>query len=134
MNSDEIYQEIILDNYRNPNNFGKIDSPTIHYKDSNTSCGDTIEISILLKANKIKDIKFTGKGCAISMASASLLTESLKNKSITEIKKLKKEDILKMLGIPLSGIRLKCALLILKVIKYGTYNYLGAKLNENDFT
>src|SRR3989344_6854645 len=126
MNAEDMYQEIILDHYRNPKNFGTFENPTIHFRDTNPTCGDIIEIQVLVdKENKIKSIKFSGKGCAISQAAASMLTEEVKGKSLEDIKNLKKEDILEMLGIPLSGIRLKCALLSLKVLKVGVYSYLG---------
>ncbi len=127
MNVEEMYQEQILEHYRHPKNFGSIESPTLTFKDSNPSCGDIIEISMFVNKGKIEDIKFKGKGCAISQASASMLTSFLKGKPLEEVKKLKKEDILEMLGIELSGIRLKCALLSLKVVKMGVYNYLGEK-------
>ena len=133
MNLQEIYQETILDHYRNPRNFGSVKNANVSFKDSNPSCGDSIEITLLVKEGKIEDVKFSGKGCAISQASASMLTEFLKGKKVVEVKNLKKENILEMLGIPLSGIRLKCALLSLKVIKMASYKYLGEKVNEDDF-
>jgi|SRR3989344_35693 len=130
MKSEEIYQEIILDYWRNPKNYGKLENPDISFRDTNPSCGDIIEIAIKIgKNNIIENIKFNGSGCIISQVSASMLTELVKNKSLEDIKNLKKEEILNMLGIELSGMRLKCALLSLKVLKFGVYNYLG---EEND--
>lgn len=131
MNAEEMYQEIILDNYRNPKNFGTVENPTIHARDSNPACGDVIEINIKINKDRVEEIKFTGKGCAISQAAASMLTEEVKGKNVEYIHKLRKEQILEMLGIPLSGIRLKCALLSLKVLKVGTYSYLGEKLEDD---
>jgi|SRR3989338_1502471 len=125
--SEEMYTEIILDYYKNPKNFGNLDNPEIKFKDLNPSCGDVVEIQVKLEKNKVHDVKFNGKGCAISLASAELLTEHLKGKNIDEIKNLNKEEILELLGINLSEIRLKCALLPLKVFKVGLYNYLGEK-------
>ncbi len=136
MNAAEMYQEIILDHYRNPRNFGIVKNANLSFRDSNPSCGDIIEITLLTdRVGIIKEIKFSGKGCAISQASTSMLTEYLKGKNIKEVKTLKKEEILEMLSIELSPIRLKCALLGLKVIKMAAYNHLGEKLeNENDYT
>ncbi|MBI5391996.1 SUF system NifU family Fe-S cluster assembly protein [Candidatus Woesearchaeota archaeon] len=125
MTAEEMYQEIILDYYRNPKNFGTMQHPTVAFRDSNPSCGDIIEMQLEIKDESIRDIKFLGKGCAISIASASLITEELKGKNIQEIKNFNKEKVLKLLAIPISGIRLKCALLALKAVKMAAYNYLG---------
>ena len=134
MNVEEMYQENILDHYRHPKNFGKVQHATVSFRDSNPSCGDIIEITMHInKEGKIDEVKFSGKGCAISQASASMLTEWLKGKTFEEVKALKKEDVLEMLGIELSGIRLKCALLSLKVAKMGWYQYFGKELKD-DFT
>ncbi len=131
MSSADIYREIILDYYRNPRNYGKIDNPDISKRDSNPLCGDELEMHINLKDNKVSDVKFTGKGCAISQASASMLTELIMGKDFEYVKKLTKEDILENLGLPdLGPARIKCALLSLKVLKYGIYSYLSEKLND----
>ncbi len=113
--------EILLDHYQNPRNFGHLENPDIVHEEGNPSCGDQIRIEIKLEDNKIADIKFTGKGCTISQASASVLTEIVKGKSLDEVKNFSKEDMLNALGIPISPIRLKCALLGLKVLKAGIY-------------
>ncbi len=122
---DEMYADIILDYYRNPRNYGSIDRADIKERDSNPLCGDVIEISIRLDGNKIKDIKFSGQGCAISQAAASMLTELVIGKSMEDIAKLSKKDVLGMLGIPISAVRMKCALLSLKVLKLGVYERMG---------
>jgi len=133
MGSADIYREIILDYYRNPRNFGKIDSPDIAIRDSNPLCGDEIEIHMKFDGEKLKDIKFTGKGCAISQASASMLTEMVMGKSLEDMKKINKEDILESLGLPnLGPARIKCALLSLKTFKLGVYSYLADKLGSAD--
>ncbi len=122
-----IYSEIILDYYRHPRNKGMLQNPQIQAKDSNPLCGDVVEIQMELDGNAtVKDIKFNGQGCAISQASASMLTELVKGKSLDEIRKISKEDILSLIGGELSAVRLKCALLSLKVMKTGLYSYLGA--------
>lgn len=113
---DDIYREIILDHFKNPRNYGKIEKPSASFSLYNSACGDKIEIGIKLGENNIDDIKFRGEGCAISIASASMLTERVMGKNIDEIKKLNTDDILKMLGITLTPTRLKCALLPLEVL------------------
>ena len=133
MGSADIYREIILDYYRNPRNYGKIDSPDITIRDSNPLCGDEIEINVKFDGDKIKDVKFTGKGCAISQASASMLTEMIMGKSLEDVKKVGKEDILESLGLPnLGPARIKCALLSLKTLKLGVYSYVVEKLGSAD--
>jgi nitrogen fixation NifU-like protein len=128
LSSSDIYRELILDYYRNPRNFGKLDPHDIDAKDSNPLCGDEVEIQIRVsKDGKIDDIRFFGKGCAISLASASMLTELAKGKPLEWTKELSKEDILKMLGTTdLGPARIKCALLSMKVLKTGVYGFLGA--------
>jgi len=131
LSSADIYREIILDYYRNPRNYGKIENPDISKHDSNPLCGDELEMHINIKDNKVSDVKFSGKGCAISQASASMLTELIMGKDFDYVKKLTKEDILENLGLPdLGPARIKCALLSLKVLKYGIYSYLSEKLND----
>ena len=120
-----------MDYYRNPRNFGKLENPDIAMRDSNPLCGDELEMHINIKDNKVSDVKFTGKGCAISQASASMLTELIMGKDFEYVKKLAKEDILDNLGLPdLGPARIKCALLSLKVLKYGVYSYLTEKLKD----
>ncbi len=118
---DDLYRELILDHYQHPHNHGEIPDADIMYEDSNPLCGDRIRIYIKTKDNIVTDVKFNGKGCAVSQASASMLTDELMGKSLDEIKKLDKQFILDMLGIPLGPTRIKCALLPLKVIKAGAY-------------
>ncbi len=122
-----IYSEIILDYYRHPRNKGKLENPQVHAKDSNPLCGDVVEIQMVLDGDDaVKDVRFNGQGCAISQASASMLTELVKGRSLDEVRKISKEDILSLIGGELSAVRLKCALLSLKVLKTGLYSYLGA--------
>lgn len=117
-----LYKDRILDHYRKPRNFGRIVKPDASYEEGNSLCGDRIGMEVQLKTEDskpktIKEVRFWGEGCAISQASASMLTEKVKGKSLDEIKKLGKEDILSMLGIELSPARLKCALLPLEVLQ-----------------
>ena len=131
--SSDFYRELILDYYRNPRNFGKLDPHDIDAKDLNPLCGDEIEIQIRVSADKdkIEDIRFIGKGCAISQASASMLTEMAKGKPLEWVKGLSRDDILKMLGTSdLGPARIKCAMLSVKVLKTGVYTYMGAQYSE----
>ncbi|MBW2985352.1 SUF system NifU family Fe-S cluster assembly protein [Candidatus Woesearchaeota archaeon] len=113
----EMYQEHILENYKDPMNFGTIDNPTNEKRELNPLCGDDITIRLIINENKVKEIKFTGRGCAISMASASLLTEQVKGKTIKEILKLSQENIMELLMISISPGRMKCATLSLKALQ-----------------
>jgi nitrogen fixation NifU-like protein len=126
--SDDIYREIILDHYRNPRNKGKIDNPDVVIHDSNPLCGDQIDIYLKVVEGQIKDIKFDGKGCAISQASASMLTEMLMDKPLTTAKDISKEEVLENIGLTnLGPARIKCALLSLKVLKMGMVKYYSDK-------
>ena len=126
--SDDIYREIILDHYRNPRNKGKLQHADVSTHDSNPLCGDEIDIHLKVEEGKIKDIKFEGRGCAISQASASMLTEMVMDKPLTAVKDLAKDDILENIGLlNLGPARIKCALLSLKVLKMGMINYYTDK-------
>ena len=128
-----VYSEIILDYYRHPRNKGTLDHPQISAKDSNPLCGDIIEMQLELdKSNSVREVRFSGQGCAISQASASMLTEIVKGKTVDEVRKISKEEILSLIGGQLSAVRLKCALLSLKVLKTGVYNYLGSEINSKE--
>lgn len=125
---DDLYRELILDRYKNPRMRGTLDPHDISYEDDNPLCGDHLRIDLRMDAEgRIHEAAFSGEGCAISQASADLLTESIVGKSLEEVRKLGKEDILEMLGIELSPVRLKCALLSLKVLKAGAYGLAEAK-------
>ena len=119
---DSIYREQIIDLYENPLNFGRAESADFVYEEDNPLCGDVIEISVRLDdQNRIADVMWQGHGCAISQASASLLTEEIRGKTMDEVKAFTKEQLLDLLGIQLSMTRIKCALLSLKVLKAGAY-------------
>lgn len=119
---DDLYREVILDRYKNPQKRGSLDPHDYSYEDDNPLCGDRIRIDVRVNPQGVvSEAAFSGTGCAISQASADLLTESIVGKSLDEIKKLGKDDILAMLGIELGPVRLKCALLSLKVLKAGVY-------------
>jgi nitrogen fixation NifU-like protein len=127
---DDLYREVIIEHYKNPAYRGHLDPHDIQFADSNPLCGDHIEITLRTDSSgTVTDARFEGRGCAISQASADLLIESIIGKPIEEIKKLNKQDILDMLGIDLGPVRLKCALLSLKVLKAGVYG-LGEASDE----
>lgn len=127
---DDLYREVIIDHYKNPGYRGRLDPHDISFEDSNPLCGDHIVIDLKVdEENRVADARFDGHGCAISQASADLLIESVIGKSLEDVKKMGKQDILDMLGIDLGPVRLKCALLSLKVLKAGVYG-LGEASDE----
>jgi nitrogen fixation NifU-like protein len=119
---DDLYRELIIDRYKNPQYRGELDPHDISFEDENPLCGDHIRVDLRVnETGHITEAAFAGHGCAISQASADLLMESIQGKTLEDIKALSKEDILEMLGIDLGPVRLKCALLSLKVLKAGVY-------------
>ncbi|HEX9840168.1 MAG TPA: SUF system NifU family Fe-S cluster assembly protein [Anaerolineales bacterium] len=119
---DDIYRELIIDRYQNPLFRGELEPNDITFEDDNPLCGDHLRIDIRLDENdRIQEAAFSGRGCAISQASADLLVEDIIGKPLDEVKKMTKEDVLDLLGIQLGPVRLKCALLSLKVLKAGAY-------------
>lgn len=119
---DNLYAENILDHYNNPRNFGVPNNFDVNREEINPLCGDKINVYLTLDNKKIKDIRFYGKGCAISQAAASIISEYIKDKNINEVKNYGKEDILNLLGISIGPVRLKCALLSLKAIQNAIKN------------
>lgn len=126
---EELYKENILDHYKNPRNCGEIENPDISFFDTNPLCGDELQLQIKVKDGKADDVKFKGKGCSISQASASMLTEMILGKDMEEIKKIGKKEILDAVGLQLGPSRIKCALLSLKVLKAGAY---GLKTEDEE--
>jgi nitrogen fixation NifU-like protein len=121
----DLYKENILDHAKYPHNHGTFDDPDLSYEDSNPLCGDVIRIDLKLKDGIVQDVRFSGRGCSISQAAASMLTDEIKGKSLEEIRQYDKQAILDLLGIPLGPTRVKCALLPLKVLKAGAYGIHG---------
>lgn len=127
---DDLYREIIIEHYKNPSYRGHLDPNDISFADNNPLCGDHIEVNLRVDGTgKITEACFNGHGCAISQASADLLIESIIGKTLDEIKTLNKQSILDLLGIELGPVRLKCALLSLKVLKAGVYG-LGSASDD----
>ena len=119
---DDLYRQQIIDRYKHPQKRGVLDPHDISYEDENPLCGDKLRIDLRVGPDgRITQAAFSGDGCAISQASADLLTEYIEGKPLDEVKSFSKGDLLEMLGIELSPIRLKCALLSLKVLKAGAY-------------
>lgn len=119
---DDLYREVIIEHYKNPGYRGTLDPHDISFEDENPLCGDHIRIDLRVdEQNCVREAAFSGHGCAISQASADLLLESIIGKPLDEVKKLTKQDVLDNLGIELGPVRLKCALLSLKVLKAGVY-------------
>ncbi len=119
---DDLYRELIIDRYKNPHFRGVLEPNDISFEDDNPLCGDHIRIDLRIDENGlVSEVAFDGHGCAISQASADLLAESVLGKSLDYIKQVSKQDVLDLLGIELGPVRLKCALLSLKVLKAGVY-------------
>ena len=119
----EIYRENILDHYKNPHNRGQLAQPTVQHKEYNTLCGDAVALTLSISGNTITDIKFLGNGCAISQAATSMLTDLVKGKSLSAVEHITADDIRGLLSIPLSPVRLKCALLSLDTLKKALQTY-----------
>lgn len=111
---DRLYRQMLLEHWKDPKNFGKMKHPTTHSSLLNPSCGDTILMELRVRKGKIQDVKFTGEGCVLSRASASMLTEYMKGKSASQILSLDKTFIEELLGTPITPSRLKCVLLPLE--------------------
>jgi len=127
---DDLYRELIIDRYKNPHFRGSLEPHDISFEDDNPLCGDHIRIDLRINGDeRVSEVAFDGHGCAISQATADLLAESILGKTLDEVKQINKQDILDMLGIELGPVRLKCALLSLKVLKAGVYG-LGEATDE----
>ena len=122
--------EYILDHYKSPRNYGEIKDPDISHKMGNPVCGDEIRLDLKIEGNVIKDIRFSAKGCTISQAAASMLTEEVVNKDLEYIDSLGPEEMFKIIKVDVSPIRYDCALLALKVLKTGVQGYLNNTRNK----
>ena len=127
--ADSLYREQILDHNRNPRNRGTLDPADYSYQDVNPLCGDEVRMDLRVTDGIVSDIKFSGRGCAISQAAASMLTEMVAGQPLEDVKAITRDDVLEELGVPIGAARMKCALLGLKVLKAGIYGV--ARPDEN---
>jgi len=125
----DMYRQQILDHYKNPRNYGELEDPTYTHVGENPVCGDTIEMDVVLADDEeiIERVAFRGDGCAISQASASMLSEELAGKSVEDLLAMDRDDIIDMLGVEISAMRVKCAVLAEKVAQDGAEIYFGEK-------
>jgi len=130
--ADSIYREIILEHYHHPKNRGVLDPADFSYQDVNPLCGDEVRIDVRVDGDRVSEVKFSGRGCAVSQASASILTEMVEGKTLAEVKAIGKDELLDEIGIPVSPARIKCALLGLKVLKAGVYGVDHAALIDEE--
>jgi nitrogen fixation protein NifU and related proteins len=127
---EELYRDNILDHYKNPRSHGEIEQADAHAEGMNPLCGDEVTISVALEGDTIGDIKFRGRGCAISQAATSMLMEMVKGRSAAEVADMSRDELLEEVGIPLTPVRLKCALLGLGVLKVALHRSRGTPLPE----
>ncbi|HLC19372.1 MAG TPA: SUF system NifU family Fe-S cluster assembly protein [Candidatus Nanoarchaeia archaeon] len=130
VDADQMYREHILDHYKNPRNKGILKN-ALHQHENNPLCGDEVDIYMTFDGDKIKEVSFVSQGCAISQASASILTESIKNKNISTITTMKQHDMKELLGIDVTPMRVKCMMLPLKAAKMIIFRHLG-RVTEGD--
>ena len=129
---DQLYRENILDHYKNPRNYGVIEEPDAEAEGMNPLCGDEVSITVAFAddGETIDDVKFSGRGCAISQAATSMLTDLVKGRSATEVATLPKEDLLAEVGVPLTPVRLKCAILGLSTLRLALHKEKGTPLPD----
>ena len=125
-----MYRENIIDHYKHPHNHGTVGNADIRQTENNPLCGDVVTVSLKLNEGKVKDIKFEGRGCAISQAATSMLTDDIKGKTLEDVKKISREDVVNMLGIEIGLVRTKCAVLGLVAIKEGIKQFEN-KISNN---
>jgi nitrogen fixation protein NifU and related proteins len=129
---DQLYREVILDHYKNPRGHGLLDDPDAQAEGQNPLCGDEVSIYVAFEpdGDTIDEVKFSGRGCAISQAATSMLTEMVRGRSATEVATLPRDELLEEIGIPLTPVRLKCALLGLSTLKLALHKAKGTPLPE----
>ncbi len=126
-----IYAEEIIAQYEHPHNKGKMANPSISFHEYNPTCGDDITVYLEIRNGKVSDAKFDGSGCAISVASASMLTDEIKGKSVAEVEKLGVQDLIDLIGIDPGPARLKCATISLKAAKKGLFLHQHKEVDES---
>ena len=130
---DDIYRQYILEHYREPRNHGALEHPTLHAGDTNPLCGDRIELDLNVSDGRVTDVAFNGRGCAISQATASMLTERIEGATLEDLRALTPNDIFEMLGVEIGPARQRCALLSLRVLHQAIGGpYTGRWSDEDD--
>ncbi len=132
MAMEDIYRQYILEHYRDPRNHGHLDHPDIHAADTNPLCGDRIELDLQVVDGRVTDVRFNGRGCAISQAAASMLTERIEGATLEELRALRPADILEMLGVEIGPARQRCALLSLRVLHQGIGGPYTGRWSDED--
>jgi nitrogen fixation NifU-like protein len=129
-----MYRDLILEHHRYPHNFGTLDPHDVSQEEHNPLCGDRIRLDLRIVDNKISEVAFSGKGCAVSQAAASMLTDELIGMDLDQVRQYGKAELLELIGLPLdkNPVRLKCALLSLKALKVGVYRYLGQNITTDE--
>ncbi len=130
----DMYRDLILEHHRYPHNFGTLDPHDVSQEEHNPLCGDRIRLDLRIVDNKISEVAFSGKGCAVSQAAASMLTDELIGMDLDQVRQYGKAELLDLIGLPLdkNPVRLKCALLSLKALKVGVYRYLGQNIETDE--
>lgn len=129
---DDIYRQYILEHYREPRNHGTLEHPDIHAADTNPLCGDRIEIDLRVDGDRVSEVRFRGRGCAISQASASMLTEKIEGATLEELRALRPQDVFEMLGVEIGPARQRCALLSLRVLHQGIGGPYTGRMDDDD--
>ena len=127
---DSLYREVILDHYKNPRGHGVIERADAEAEGQNPLCGDEVSIAVAFEGDRIADVKFQGRGCAISQAATSMLMDMVKGRTAQEVATMSRDELLDEVGIPLTPVRLKCALLGLGVLKLALHKGRGTPLPE----
>ena len=127
---DQLYRELILDHYKNPRSHGLLEDADAQAEGQNPLCGDEVAVSVRFDGDTIADVGFEGRGCAISQAATSMLTEIVVGRSAEDVARMPKEELLEEIGIPLTPVRLKCAILGLGVLKVALHKAKGTPLPE----
>jgi nitrogen fixation NifU-like protein len=129
---DDMYRQYILEHFREPRNYGHLEHPDIAARDTNPLCGDRIEIELAVQDGHVTAVRFSGRGCAISQAAASMLTERIEGATIDELRALRPDDILEMLGVEIGPARQRCALLSLRVLHQGIGGLYTGHMDEDE--
>lgn len=128
---DDLYRQYILEHYREPHNHGHLEQPDIHAADTNPLCGDRVEIDLDVRDGRVEQVRFSGRGCAISQASASMLTDKIEGATLDELRALRPQDILDMLGVEIGPARQRCAMLSLRVLHQGIGGPYTGRLDDD---